>query len=293
MSAASTGTPLPGTKDWQTAQAFAASWNRVGVLSVYSHEQFLDWFDPLTPAQLEGRSVIELGFGNGSLLYHVAACRPARLCGVDLGDTLEQAQRNLAHVPGGVLDLHQGDLTQVDLGTFDVSFCIGVLHHLQDPHAGFRAVLRHTRPGGRFHCWVYAREGNGLIVGLVDPIRRVASRLPWWLTKYFLALPLVIPYYVLAKATRHLVRAQPTSRSWLAWLPLLDYSLWIAERPFWFFHHVAFDQLVAPRTAYLRREVIEGWLCDAEVEPQSTYLVFRNGNSWKFGGCRRSHRPSQ
>jgi SAM-dependent methyltransferase len=273
--------------DLRTAQAFAESWNRVGQPSVYSREQFLDWFLPLAPPDLEGRTVLELGFGNGSLLFHVGACGPARLCGVDLGDTVEQTRRNLAHLPEGCLDLHQGDLTRVDLGPFDVVYCIGVLHHLREPHEGFRSVLRHTRPGGRFHCWVYAREGNGVVVALVDPLRRIASRLPWWFTKYALATPLVLPYFVYAQALRAIVRAWPGGRRRLAGLPLFDYSLWIAERPFWFFRHVAFDQLVTPRTVYLKRETIEQWLTDADVEPGHTYVVFRNGNSWKFGGRRR------
>jgi SAM-dependent methyltransferase len=259
------------------------------VASVYSHEQFLDWFAPIRPEDLAGLRVLELGFGNGSLLYHVAACRPAHLHGIELGDTLEQTHRNLAHVPAGVLQLERGDLTNANLGEFDVTYCIGVLHHLQDPSAGFRAVLRHTRPEGRFHCWVYAREGNGVIVALVEPIRRITSRLPWWLTKYFVASPLVVPYYLYAKVLRFLLRVLGSRMSVrLARLvPLFDYTLWIAERPFWFFQHVAFDQLVTPRTVYLRREAIERWLADPNVEPGSTYLVHRNGNSWKFGGRRR------
>jgi SAM-dependent methyltransferase len=273
--------------DLRTAQAFAESWNHVGSGSVYTWEQFLDWFAPLAPADLEGRSVLELGFGNGSLLVHAAACRPARLDGVDLGDTMEQARRNLAHLPEGAVTLHQGDLTRVDLGPFDLVYCIGVLHHLRAPEEGFRAVLRHTRPGGRFHAWVYAREGNGVVIALVDPLRRMASRLPWWLTKYALATPLALPYFLYAKALRALVRAAPRASGPLSALPLFRYSLWIAERPYWFFRHVAFDQLVTPRTVYIKRETVDEWLRDADVEPDSTYVVFRNGNSWKFGGRRR------
>jgi SAM-dependent methyltransferase len=273
--------------DLRTATAFAQSWNRVGPGSVYTWEQFLDWFAPLTPPDLEGRTVLELGFGNGSLLFHVAACHPARLAGVDLGDTAEQARRNLAHLPEGAVELYHGDLTRVSLGEFDVVYCIGVLHHLRDPQDGFLSVLRHTGPGGRFHCWVYAREGNTAVVALVDPLRRIASRLPWWFTKYALATPLVLPYFLYAKALRALVRVWPGAPERLSGLPLLRYSLWIAERPYWFFRHVAFDQLVTPQTVYLRRDTIERWLKHASVDPGSEYVVFRNGNSWKFGGKRR------
>jgi SAM-dependent methyltransferase len=272
--------------DLRTAAAFANSWNTVGEGSVYTREQFVDWFAPIDPASLENATVLELGFGNGSLLYHVGACGPARLAGVELGATLETAQRNLKHLPDGLLDLHQGDLTTVELGKFDLVYCIGVLHHLEDPALGFESVLRHTRPGGRFHCWVYAREGNDVVVHVVDPIRRLASKLPWWLTKYGVALPLSIPYYAYAKSIQFLSRkaASGAARRIVTSLPLEQYSLWIAKRPFSFFHHVAFDQLVTPRTRYIEKRTIEQWLKKSTIDPDSTYIVQRNGNSWKFGG---------
>ncbi len=268
--------------DVETATAFAESWNRLPQGSAYTRAQFLEWMAPLDPEGFRGKEVLELGFGNGSLLYHVARFGPSRLAGVELGDTLETARRNLGDVPGTRIELQRGDLTEVELGRFDLVYCIGVLHHLKDPSAGFDSVLRHTRPGGRFHCWVYAEEGNALVRYLVDPLRRVSSRLPWWLTKYGLALPLVAPYFVYAKCVRLLA---PGALRPL--LPLYDYSRWIAEREFAFFHHVAFDQLVAPTTAYIPRARVEGWLSDPRVEPASSYVVFRNGNSWKFGGVKR------
>ncbi|GAC1394900.1 MAG: hypothetical protein NVSMB68_11410 [Thermoanaerobaculia bacterium] len=265
--------------DLETARAFSESWNRIG--SVYSREQFLGWFEPLTPEDLRGREILEMGFGNGSLLRHVAQCMPARLVGIELGDTIDQTHRNLEGVPVQP-ELHRGDLTTAELGAFDLVYCIGVLHHLEDPQAGFAAVLRHTRRGGRFHCWVYGYEGNALVRMIVDPLRRVTSRLPWWMTKYLVALPLVTPYFLWAKLLRlfHLDRPDSPLRS----LPLFEYTRWIAREPFLSFRHVAFDQLVAPRTRYITRATVERWLSRAEVEAGSAYLIFRNGNSWKFGG---------
>jgi SAM-dependent methyltransferase len=263
--------------DDQTAAAFASSWNRVG--SVYTREQFLEWIAPLTAADFAGNDVLELGFGNGSLLAHAAALSPRRVTGIELGDTAEQTRRNLADLPHGLIDLHRGDLTTARLGEFDVVYCIGVLHHLANPSAGFESVLRHTRPGGRFHCWVYAHEGNAVIRWVVDPIRRVTSKLPWWLTKCAVALPLSGVYFLYAKA----VSGMPALARRM---PLGEYTLWIARERFAFFHHVAFDQLVTPRTVYFRRRQLEEWLRDPRIDPSSAYVAFRNGNSWKFGGRR-------
>lgn len=274
---------MNGAADARTADAFAESWKRVE--TVYTREQFLDWMAPLGPEDLRGRDVIELGFGNGSLLVHVAACEPARLAGIELGDTLAHARRLLQGAPVRA-ELHRGDLTTTDLGRFDVVYCIGVLHHLTSPVDGFRSVLRHTKPGGRFHCWVYAREGNAVIRLVVDPIRRVASRMPWWVTKYALALPLVTPFFLYAKLLRAAGLLSPSSP--LRWLPLFDYTRWIAEREFRFFRHVATDQLITPVTHYIGRAAVDAWLADPGIDPASTYVIFRNGNSWKFGGRTRA-----
>ena len=273
------------SSDTATAAAFAESWNRLAAGSAYTRAQFLDWFAPLGPEDFRGEAVLELGFGNGSLLVHAASFHPKRLVGIELGDTLETAKRNLAGFDDVDVRLHRGDLASAELGRFDFVYCIGVLHHLTSPSAGFASVLRHTRPGGRFHCWVYADEGNALVRNIVDPIRRLSSRLPWWLTRYAVALPLVLPYFVYAKLLRTVwPQGAP---AWLRpVLPLHDYSLWIAERGFRFFHHVAFDQLLAPTSHYIRREQVDEWLSDPLVEAGSTYVVFRNGNSWKFGGKR-------
>jgi SAM-dependent methyltransferase len=237
----------------------------------------------LDPIELKGKDVLELGFGNGSLLYHMATFEPAHLSGVELGDTLDAAHRNLSHLPPETLELRQGDLTQIDMGQFDLVYCIGVLHHLKVPEAGFQSVIRHTRPGGRFHCWVYAHEGNTAVRTFVEPLRKIASKLPWWLTKYFLALPLVIPYFLYAKLLKA-VFAKGLTDGLASKIPLFQYSLWIAEREFAFFHHVAFDQLVSPQTDYIPRSTLDTWMKNPRIDRNSTYVIFRNGNSWKFGG---------
>jgi SAM-dependent methyltransferase len=273
--------------DKSTAMAFASSWNNVRPGSVYTQAQFLDWMSPLTPQDLRNVSVIELGYGNGSLLVHAAGCAPNRLVGVELGDTEPVARANLAG-SGIEPELIKGDLCEVDAGRFDVAYCIGVLHHLKEPERGFKSLLRHTSPGGRFHAWVYGREGNGVVIAFVDPLRKICSKLPWWFTKYVIAAPLVTPYFLWAKLSEAVARVWPGLRSVLSRLPLSEYTRWIAGREFWFFHHVAFDQLVTPQTRYFSEAEVRRFLMDPEIQPDSIYVMPRNGNSWKFGGRKRA-----
>jgi hypothetical protein len=175
----------------------------------------------------------------------------------------------------------KADMTQFRQSeAYDFVYSIGVLHHLAEPKRGLDSVVANTKAGGRFHCWVYAKEGNSIIIALVDPIRKIASRLPWWFTKYCIATPLVVPYYAYAKTVSRFRGSR-----WVQRLPLYKYSIWISSRDFPFFRHVAFDQLVTPKTTYIDRQTIEAWLkAYPDIEQGSTYVVMRNGNSWKFGG---------
>ncbi|HET7341044.1 MAG TPA: class I SAM-dependent methyltransferase [Methylomirabilota bacterium] len=267
--------------DVRTAAAFATSWNTLPPGSVYTAEQFEDWMRPLGRADVEGRRVLELGCGNGSLLVHLARWVPAELVGVDLGASVRSARANLAGFARGRIE--QADLVTFRERGFDLVCSIGVLHHLADPRAGFRAVVANTRPGGAFHCWVYAWEGNAVVRWLVEPLRRLACRLPWWLTKHAIAAPLALPFCLYAKTLAALPAALTSP------LPLAAYCRWIARREFAFFRHVAFDQLVTPRTTYLRRATVETWLREEPaVDTPTVYVERRNGNSWKFGGRTRA-----
>jgi len=266
--------------DQRTADAFAFSWNNLPPGSVYTEDQVADWFSPIGEREIRGARVLEMGCGNGSLMLHVLRWAPEWLDGIDLGSAVGSAMDNLKASGFSNWSVHQDDMTSHESAGYELVYSIGVLHHLEDPKLGFDSVVRNTRAGGRFHCWVYAREGNTVIIRIVDPIRRVATHLPWWLTKYGLATPLVSPFFVYAK----LLAALPRLQLFASW-PLYEYSMWIARREFAFFRHVAFDQLVTPRTVYFDRATIEGWLRDNDrIVPGSTYIIMRNGNSWKFGG---------
>lgn len=269
--------------DFNTAEAFATSWNNLPVGSVYTKSQFEDWMMPLTQQDVRAKRVLELGCGNGSLLVHMASWEPEFLHGVDLGDSVVSAQENTKQLKN--ISIFKDDLVTYHASQpYDLVYCIGVLHHLQDPYAGFESVVRNTRSGGKFHCWVYAWEGNWIIRHVVDPIRGVAHRLPWWFTKYFLATPLVIPFYLYAKGIIFIPKKIANV------FPLHAYALWIRKRPLSFFRHVAFDQLVTPQTAYISKSTIESWLrSNPEIQAGSTYIIMRNGNGWKFGGTKKLH----
>ena len=89
--------------DHKTAQAFSTSWNNLPSKSIYTWGQFEDWFMPLTEKDIHGRTVLEMGCGNGSLMQHLLAWHPTHLHGIDLGDSVHSARVNLTQTGYGLV----------------------------------------------------------------------------------------------------------------------------------------------------------------------------------------------
>lgn len=266
--------------DLEVAEGYWEYFRSLAAGPRYTAEQFRDFFRPLDPEAFRGRRIVELGFGHGSFLWHWSRVGPSRLAGIDLADAAPAVRARLPGLPEGVLDLRRGDLTRADLGPHDLAYCIGVIHHLADPSAGFLALLRHTAPGGCFHAWVFAKEGGGLLLRGLDVLRRACARLPWWAVQWGPGLVLGAALWTWAKGLR------PLPGRLAERLPAGRYARSVADRDFAYCHFVATDFLVARRTTYLDRPTLEAWLRHPDVDPASVYLIHRNGNSWTFGGRR-------
>jgi SAM-dependent methyltransferase len=120
-----------------------------------------------TPADLEGKTVLDVGCGMGRFA-EVAASHGARVVGVDLSVAVDAASRNLAGFEDAVVI--QADVFDLPFRpeSFDLIYSIGVLHHTPDTRRAFLSLPRLLRPGGRIAIWVYSNE---------RPVRYVSSDL--------------------------------------------------------------------------------------------------------------------
>jgi len=260
----------------QTVHQFGESWRIHDHMAAYYERQFLDWVAPLTASDFRGRTVLEAGCGKGRHSRSVAGWDPEQLLSVDLSSAVYLAAANTAEFPqvscvrADLLDLPFPD------GRFDLVFCVGVLHHLADPQAGLRELWRVLKPGGTLCLWVYAREGNGWIVALVDPVRKgITSRIPTRLLRP-LVWPLSAFLFLLLKglygpATGRGARA-------VSWLPYGAYLGYISRFPFREVEHIVLDHLCPPIAHYLRRPTLEEWLkC---LDAKEIQCRWHNRNSW-------------
>lgn len=263
-----------------TAQRFGYEWTRFSEIRPQYEEQMLGWIAPVGREAFVGRRVLDAGCGKGRHLRLAAAFGAKDVIGLDLGPAVDAAARNT----GDLDHVHvvQGDLTRPPFrpGSMDLIYSIGVLHHLGEPEAGFRALAPLLVRGGRFVAWLYAREGNGWILALVDPARRVMSRLPLSLVSAA-AWMLTVPLWIALR----LLYAPARTRPWLrGLLPYQSYLIDLVPFPFREVHSIAFDHLLAPVAHYMPRDQVERCFAEGGLMLQS--LRWHHENSWAASGLR-------
>jgi len=259
-----------------TVEHFGGSWSSHEYLAPYQRKQFLDWIDPLKESDLKGKIVLEAGCGKGRHSFLMAGYGVERLYAVDLSDAILLAADYTRAFPG--VECVRADLLNIPMAdeSVDLVVCLGVLHHLENPEAGLKELWRVLKPGGKLCLWVYAREGNGWIVHLVDPIRKgITSRLP---TKALrpLLLPLTFSLYLALKLFYG--PATGKGKKKVSWLPYSSYLGYISKFPFREVEHIVLDHLCPPIAYYLSRETLKTWFEKLGAKEQS--FRWHNKNSW-------------
>lgn len=194
----------------------------VDVTNVY--EQY---FDQVAPDDLARTgTILDAGCGAGRWAYQVASRGP-RVIAMDLGLSIEVAAANTVALER--VACVQGDLLHLPLrdGSVDAAYCLGVLHHVEDPAPAMRHIARVVRPGGWILIYLYyALDQRGpafrALFRAVDLARGGTSRLPRPLLMAVAFLIASFVYWPLARVSRGL--AAVGFRRLAALLPLSFYS---------------------------------------------------------------------
>jgi SAM-dependent methyltransferase len=264
-----------------TASAFGWQWQHFAEMHPEFEAQFLDWLDPIAPDFFRGKRVLDAGCGTGRHSYFAASYGARNVVALDLSGAVETARKNLAKFDN--VDVVQGDLLRLpfrtadDGGGFDFIYSIGVLHHLPDPFAGFRNLVRYVRPGGTIAVWVYGYENNDFVRNVVEPLRRVSTRMPRPLLRG-MTWPLAVAFHLLARGVYRPLVGTTLGRK----LPLNEYLASVAAFSFRQNYGIVFDQLSAPTAAYIKGAELERWFQENELE--HVRISHRHGNSWRGQG---------
>ncbi len=264
-----------------TAARFGFEWNEFSSFDLAEETKSMaTWFEPRKLTDLAGLTVFDAGCGMGRHATIAAQHGVRRLVGIDLGSAVDAAFANTRHIPQ--VCIVQGDIYHPPLkgGVFDAGYSIGVLHHLPDPKRGFAALASKVRSGGWFQAWVYGREGNGWLLLVLNPIRRITSRMPLTLLKA-LSATVAVPVVLASKTIYRLPAVGPR-------LPYGDYMRWLSTGSFAKTHAIVFDQLLAPVAFYMRKSealamvAVDGW----KVEE----IRHNRGMSWGISVARKAER---
>ncbi len=128
-------------------------------------------FELMSP--LAGKSVLEVGCGNGVLLPRLAEAvgSGGRVVGIDHSEAFVAEARARVDTAGfaATVTVQEADAYHLPFleGTFDTAHCERVLMHLEEPGAALAEMKRVVRPGG----WIVAVEPDwaGLRIDHVDP----------------------------------------------------------------------------------------------------------------------------
>lgn len=268
------------TSDKQaTAEAFGWQWTHFHEVVPEHEQQFLDWVAPLRREDFAGRVVLDGGCGKGRHLACAARFGASHAVGVDLSAAVEAAWANVRHLPNA--HVVQADIYHLPFRdeTFDLAHSVGVLHHLPDPRGGFEAIVPLVREGGRIAAWVYGRENNGWIVGVVSPVREhLTSRLPRRGLEVLATLVTALGLWPITKlVVAPLNRVAPAFARRAIFYN--DYLFYISRLSFRELRTIVFDHLVAPTAFYLRRDEFAAWFDRPDLE--EPLIAWHNRNSWR------------
>ncbi len=248
---------------------WAWQWDRI-----YDDNQWLftEWISPNTLETFRGKEVLDCGCGGGQHINFVAPYAHS-ITGVDL-NAVSSASKNTASLKN--VTLKEDDLAAMNLGKqFDIVYCIGVLHHTDDPNVTFQNIAKHCKPGGRTIVWVYSNEGNFLNRFVLEPMKTVIiHHLP---RPVVLALAHVLT--VLLYVPIYTIYLLPLSR-----LPFFQYfQNW---RKLSYSRNMlnVFDKLNAPQTWFISKEQIQSWFPPEQWS--DVHLSPYKGVSWRGSGTK-------
>lgn len=216
---------------------FGFSWDTYSELLPEHEKQFRLWTTPLQRSDWQGKSFLDAGCGMGRNSYWPLSDGAARCVAIDMDErTLARARHTLSPFPHA--EVRRQSIYEIEEeNAFDIAFSIGVIHHLADPLAAVARLVRAVRPGGEVLVWLYGREGNGWIVWLFNPFRKlVFSRAP---------LPVT-----------HACSWGLAAILWLALRPNIGLSPYLRQIRSFSFRHlraIVFDHMIPRIALYYRR----------------------------------------
>ena len=129
---------------------------------------------------LKGKVGLDAGCGKGRYTRFLAQHLGVEVA-LDGSSAAQAAARNLADIAGTTVirsDLREAPFAP---GSFDFISSLGVLHHLDDPFAGFRTLVDLLAPKGQILLYLYSRPERrsvrSMAISAATAVRKVTTRM--------------------------------------------------------------------------------------------------------------------
>jgi SAM-dependent methyltransferase/uncharacterized protein YbaR (Trm112 family) len=174
----------PIAVDLDVVARFDDEWRSFSNVGTSEQRLIFDRYFDVVPRSLlgEGRLVLDAGCGGGRWAYQVQRAG-ARVVALDLGQSIEVAERNTRST--GRVVCVQADVRTLPVrsAAFDLAYSLGVLHHLDSTEDAVRGLVSAVRPGGGVLLYLYYALDNRspayrTLFAAADAVRQVVSRLP-------------------------------------------------------------------------------------------------------------------
>ncbi len=261
----------------RTAESFGYEWTTFD--DVRAEDQLLAerYLSDLVLARLAGGTGLDAGCGKGRFTRFLAPHLGA-LVALDASEAITVATRDLASI-GNVVTV-RSDLRSAPFAdaSFDFVSCLGVLHHLEAPEAGFNELARLLAPGGTMLLYLYSRPSDLGIrwagIEAATLLRRVTVRMDRRALRWLSAAVAAVLRVGIVMPGEW---AQERGSEWGAKLPLAVYR----RRSFRALWLDTFDRLSAPvEHRYVWAELDqwfakEGFIVESVREEAGFFIVAR------------------
>lgn len=224
-------------------ERFGFAWNIASKIENINELQFLNWTKTIKNKNYwKNKTFLDAGCGIGRNTYWPMTYGAKSSVSFDMDDrTLEAARKNLKIFNSvKIRKMSIYDIPYKD--KFDISFSIGVIHHLEFPDIAINKLIQATKPGGQILIWLYGYENMEIYVKFLDPIRKILfSRAPLPLVRILSFTPSFLLYlYVKSGISK------------------LKYFKLLKKLTFSQIQQIVFDQML-PKTAkyYKKNEAIK------------------------------------
>jgi SAM-dependent methyltransferase len=263
----------------RTFESFGYEWNTFDDVRDEDREFADVYFRDLDLTTLEGKRGLDAGCGKGRYTRFLAPHLEG-LVALDGSSAVEAASKNLSEFENVLVV--KADVREIPVAneTMDLVTCLGVLHHLEDPRAGFDRLVELLAPGGLLLVYLYSRSrGLGarqVALFLARQLRRLTVRIPHRTLRPLSTVVAVLLYFGVVRLGELGERAGVRA---LARLPMGSYR----GKPFRSIDLDTFDRLSAPVEHRYVWEELAPWFEEAGLEVEAA----RESAGW-FVLARRS-----